>query len=74
MSISVRSEWRPNVAVRVYTAHVRCSLCDAEVTASVGGDRGAQDAADIACSRAADAGWKLTPAPECPAHRGPDSR
>ncbi len=42
MSISVRSEWWPDVAVRVYTAHVRCGLCDAEVTASVGGERGAQ--------------------------------
>lgn len=68
MSISVRSEWWPDVAVRVYTAHVRCGLCDAEVTASVGGERGAQDAADIACSRAVSEGWALAPSPACPAH------
>ena len=74
MSISVRSEWWPDVAVRVYTAHVRCGLCDAEVTASVGGDRAAQEAADIACSRAVAEGWVLSPAVRCPEHRGPVSR
>ena len=70
MTVSVRSEWYPKLEVRVYTAHVRCGSCDAEVTAAAGGESGAQSAADIACGRAADLGWTITEsAARCPAHQ-----
>lgn len=69
MSVSVRSV--RHLSVPIYTAHVRCDVCEAEVTASVGGKGGADGAFASALTKATDEGWELgaVVGVRCPAHR-----